>query len=165
VNNTSGVGISGARVTVLDGPNAAAFVDTNSNGEYTFPTLTIGNVNFVATASGFVEDRRGTFVNGTNSLTFTLPREPNPPPVVVPLTITTRIVSGGGGSDAQEWELTATSTAKFESYDWDFGDGASANNGNATEQHIYRKGSYTVTVVARPARGSSVTATKDISVD
>jgi hypothetical protein len=152
-------------VTVLDGPNANAFVETNSNGDFTFATLTIGNTNFVATASGFVEDRRGTFVNGTNTLTFTLPREPNPPPAVVPLTITTRIISGGGGSDRQEWELLAESSATFVSYDWSFGDGASANDSGPREQHLYSKGSYTVTVVARPASGSSVTATKDISVE
>lgn len=71
VSSSSGQRIGGAKVTVLDGPNTGQFVLANGNGECQFDSLAIGNVNFSATASGFTEDRRGTYVNG-NTLDFVL---------------------------------------------------------------------------------------------
>ena len=64
--------MGGATVEVLDGPNAGSRATANSNGEYRFDSLAISNMNFRAFATGFTEDRRGTFVNGTNTLNFTL---------------------------------------------------------------------------------------------
>jgi PKD repeat protein len=64
--------VGGATVEVLDGPNAGSRATANSNGEYRFDSLAISNMNFRAFATGFTEDRRGTFVNGTNTLNFTL---------------------------------------------------------------------------------------------
>ena len=57
---------------VLDGPDAGRSTVANANGEYRFDSLRIADMNFRARASGFGEDRRGTFVNGTNTLNFTL---------------------------------------------------------------------------------------------
>ena len=72
VSSTTGQRIGGATVTAIDGPDVGRSTVANSNGEYRFDTLTIANANFRANAPGFAEDRRGTFVNGTNTLNFTL---------------------------------------------------------------------------------------------
>ena len=66
--------LSGATVTFLDGVNAGRSVTTNSNGEYRFDSVTEGNANLAARASGYSEARGGVFVNGTNTLNFTLQR-------------------------------------------------------------------------------------------
>jgi hypothetical protein len=57
---------------VLDGPDTGRSTTANGNGEYRFDSLAISNANFRAFATGFSEDRRGTFVNGTNTLNFVL---------------------------------------------------------------------------------------------
>lgn len=161
VSSTSGSRIASATVTAIDGANSGASVTTNSDGEYRFDSLSAANVNFSATATGFQEDRRGVFVNGTNTLNFTL----TPNAIVPAVTITSRILIGGPGSAAQEWEFTATGTVTFTSYSWDFGDGAGANNTGAREQHVYTvKGEYTVTVRARRPDGTLLTGTLEIEV-
>ena len=66
--------LSGATVTVLDGANAGRSTTTNSNGEYRLDSLTQGNANVAAVATGYQEARLGVFVNGTNTLNFTLLR-------------------------------------------------------------------------------------------
>jgi hypothetical protein len=66
--------LSGATVTFLDGVNVGRTASTNSNGEYRFENVTEGNANLSATASGYAENRGGVFVNGTNTLNFTLQR-------------------------------------------------------------------------------------------
>jgi hypothetical protein len=63
-----------ATVTFLDGVNVGRSATTNSNGEYRFESVTEGNANLAASASGYGEERRGVFVNGTNTLNFTLQR-------------------------------------------------------------------------------------------
>jgi PKD repeat protein len=149
-------------VTAIDGPNTGQSVLTNSNGEYRFDSLTIAGMNFSANASGYLESRAGTFVNGTNTLAFVLAPAPPPDPSI---TITSRIIAGGPGTASQEWGFTATSSVVFTSYDWDFGDGASAIDGRAEEQHVYRtKGSLTVTVTGRRASGGPVVGTLKIEV-
>jgi len=67
-----GSSVSGATVRVLDGSASGRTTTTDSSGRYRFDGLPIANTNFSATASGYTEDRRGTFVNGTNTLNFTL---------------------------------------------------------------------------------------------
>jgi hypothetical protein len=57
---------------VIDGPDLGRSTVANSNGEYRFDGLRVADMNFRASASGFGDDRRGTFVNGTNTLNFTL---------------------------------------------------------------------------------------------
>jgi hypothetical protein len=59
-------------VTFVDSPNLGRSATTNSNGEYRFENVTSGNANLSAVASGFIERRGGVFVNGTNTLNFTL---------------------------------------------------------------------------------------------
>jgi PKD repeat protein len=152
---------------VIDGPNAGQSVLANSSGVYHFDALAISNMNFSATASGYVEARAGTFVNGTNTINFVLsPVPPAPPPPAAPsITITSRIVAGGPGTAAQEWAFTATSNVTFTSYDWDFGDGSSSNDAQASEQHVYRsKGQFTVTVTGRRSSGGPVVGTLVIDV-
>jgi PKD repeat protein len=167
VSNTSGTPLIGARVSVIDGPNAGSFVLTNVNGSYRFETLSMTNMNFSATASDYFEQRAGTFVNGTNSLNFVLAPVPPPPPPPPPATIsiTTRLISGGTGSAAQEWGFTAVSSVVFDSYDWDFGDGSGAVGSHADEQHVYRsKGTFKVTVTGRRRGADPVVATLDLTV-
>ena len=74
VSNSSSEGISGATVTVLDGPEAGASVATNSSGVYTFDSLTTGNVNFSVTAALYRDSNGGVLIDGTNTLNFTLAR-------------------------------------------------------------------------------------------
>ena len=165
VSNTNGQRIGGARILVLDGPNAGQSVEANGNGEYRFASLTISNANLSANASGYLEDRRGVFIDGTNTLNFTLAPVPPPPAPTPAISITARIVSGGPGSALQEWAFTATGTVSFTSYDWDFGDGGAATNSTAQEQHLYRtKGKFTVTVTGRRSSGSPVVGTLEIEV-
>ena len=162
--------IDGARVTAIDGPNAGQSVTTNANGSYRFNALAIANMNFSATASGYLEGRAGTFVNGTNGLDFRLEPVPPPPPPPAPaptatITISSRIISGGGGNSIQEWGFTASSSiTDFTSYDWSFGDGGSAADVGREEQHVYRaKGTYTVTVTGHRRQGD-ITGSTQITV-
>jgi hypothetical protein len=70
---TNGAGrLAGAVVLFLDGPNVNKASITNSNGEYRFENLTIGNANLAARADGLNEERRGLHVDGTNTLDFSL---------------------------------------------------------------------------------------------
>jgi PKD repeat protein len=168
VSNTSGAPLIGARVAVIDGPNAGVAVLTNANGSYRFESLSIANMNFSATATDYLEARAGTFVNGTNSLNFALapvppPPPPPPPPVTPTITITSRLI---GGNLPQEWGFTATSNVTgFTSYDWDFGDGGTSTGSRADEQHVYRqKGTFKVTVTGRRGNGDPVVGTIDITV-
>lgn len=137
----------------------------NGNGDYRFDSLAIANMNFGATATGYLEGRAGTFVNGTNTLAFVLAPEPPPSPPTSSITITSRIITGGPGTPTQEWGFSAVSSVTFTSFDWDFGDGASAIGGQADEQHVYRaKGTLTVTVTGRRASGGPIVGTLAIVV-
>lgn len=169
MSNTAGAPLNGARVAVIDGPNAGLSVLTNANGSYRFETLSIANMNFSATATDYLEARAGTFVNGTNGLNFVLtpvpPPPPPPPPVTPSITITTRIISGGAGT-TQEWGFHASSTVAVTSYDWSFGDGAGANGRGPDEQHVYSdRGTFTVTVTGRRSSGDPVVGTVNITVE
>ncbi len=160
VQSSSGQRLAGATVTVTDGPDLGRDAQTNGSGVYQFDNLTIGNTNFVARASGFLEDRRGVFVNGTNTLDFSL----SPAPTT--LTITSSEVSRAPGSSA-EWRFVASGANVPPSrYNWDFGDGNGATNSFATEQHVYTTpGDYTVRVTNVPiGGGTGVTATTTVSV-
>lgn len=86
VTDTDGAPVSGARVTVLDGPNMGQSVQTNANGEYVFLSIASGNTNFTATKDGYREDRRGVFVNGTNRLAFSI--------ALMPTKISGRVYAG-----------------------------------------------------------------------
>ncbi len=166
VSNSSGQPLAGARVAVLDGPNTGQSVVANASGQYRFDSLTIGNANFTTTASGYLEDRRGIFVNGTNTLNFVLAPIPPPPPPAPAITITSRIISGGPGTAIQEWGFVATGTVPFITYNWDFGDGVSSTGSGPQEQHVYRtKGTLTVTVTGIRASGSPVVGTLVIAVE
>lgn len=73
VSSTSESRISGATVTALDGANSGRSVATNTNGEYRFDNMQAASTNFAARANGYLEDRRGTLVEGAATLNFTLP--------------------------------------------------------------------------------------------
>jgi PKD repeat protein len=159
VSSSGGQRISGATVRVIDGVDTGKTATTNSNGEYRFDSLTIANVNFSATASGYQEDRRGTFVNGTNTLNFTLAPIPQNPTITLTATEFIRTVGYA------EWKFLATgSNATFRNWSWEFGDGNSANSGRPDESHNYfAEGEYTVKVTAQPV-GSSNTVTATITI-
>ena len=147
---------------MLDGPNTGATVLADGNGAYRFDSLNFTTMNFVARASGYLDDSRGTFVNGTNTLNFVLAVLPPPPPVEASITVTSRLI---GGALPQEWGFTATGTVPFIAYDWGFGDGVTSLDSRADEQHVYRsRGTFTVTVTGRRSSGSPVVGTTTIEV-
>lgn len=165
VTSSTGTRIAGARITALDGPNAGQGVDANGNGEFRFDSLTIANTNFSATANGYTEDRRGTFVDGTNTLNFTLTLRP----VAQTLSVTANCcISGGTGTTVQEWSFAATTSGNptITNWSWDFGDGFTASNSGPAEQHVYRnKGTYTVTLTAtRAGNATPLVATVTVEV-
>lgn len=72
VTAMSGDPVTGAKLTILDGPYAGRLTTSADDGDYRFENLMPGNVNVSAIADGFLEHRSGVFVNGTNTLKFTL---------------------------------------------------------------------------------------------
>jgi hypothetical protein len=72
VRSFAGGTIAGATVRVLDGPSAGTTVTTNASGAYRFEGIATGDMNFVARATNYTDAGGGTFVNGTNTLNFTL---------------------------------------------------------------------------------------------
>jgi PKD repeat protein len=145
--------IGGSTVVVLDGPDAGRVAGTNSNGEYRFDQLRAGNTNFVARANGYEEDRRGTFVNGSNTLNFTLRELPRPEPPPAPLSFTTSVISSGAGF--AELRFTAVGTLPPSTYHWDFGDGGGSSRG-PVDTHLYlAEGDYDVRLTATPTGGGT----------
>ena len=162
VSSSAGGRIGGATIKVLDGPQKDTTVTTGSNGDYRFPSLTAGNTNFVVTASGYYDDGRGVFVNGLNSLNFTMTVDPVE---TASITISATRLTGGRGAPSQEWELVASSSS-FSTYDWDFGDGNSASASTRIERHVYRgAGTKTVTVRANHSNGTYVDGTLELDLD
>ena len=76
VLSASGSPVANATVRVLDGLSAGATATSDANGQYRFDRLPRANANFSASAPNYIEDRRGTHVDGTNVLDFSL--EPTP---------------------------------------------------------------------------------------
>jgi hypothetical protein len=164
VFDANGSRIGGARVTVLDGPSAGTSVVADSLGIYKFDAIRAAGTNFSASASGYQEDRRGVVVNGTNTLDFFLTVIPAPAPLI---SVSTRLISGGGGSSTQEWGMTASiaSGVSVKRWDWSFGDGTSAGDTGASEQHVYRsKGTFQVIVTVTKTDGSVITGSATISI-
>ena len=166
VQNSSGARLNGATVKALDGPNKDQTAQTNSNGDYVFSSLEAGNVNFSASAAGYRDGFAGVSMTGSTSLNFTLTLAP----AAASVSIAANLISGGGGSLPQEWEFVATLAGNpaptVTRYDWDFGDGASANDSGAREQHLYtRKGTFTVKVVAVRSSGGNLEAEYSLTLD
>jgi hypothetical protein len=76
VSSTNGGPIGGASVQIFDGANAGRSTSTNSGGNFRFDGLQRANGNLVATAPGFGEDRKGLFIDGTSTVSFSLPPAP-----------------------------------------------------------------------------------------
>src|SRR5687767_1707862 len=74
VTNSGGDRLPGAIITILDGSNSGRSTGTNSSGEYRLDGLAATNANVSATATFYAEQRAGVFINGTNTLNFTLTR-------------------------------------------------------------------------------------------
>jgi hypothetical protein len=72
VTAMSGDAVTGAKLTILDGPYAGRWTTSIDGGDYRFENLTPGNVNVSAIADGYLESRSGVFVNGINTLKFAL---------------------------------------------------------------------------------------------
>lgn len=68
----SGAGLSGAVVTAEDGANQGTSATTDSSGHYQFSGLTKGNENFTVAACGYGSSAAGTYVDGVNTLNFSL---------------------------------------------------------------------------------------------
>ena len=97
VTNTS-VRLDGATIRILDGPNAGRTATTSGGGTYRFDGLTPGNANLSATAATWDESRAGVFIDGTNTLSFTI-RTISP------------FVKNGGGNDVFTKPLWVTRVA------------------------------------------------------
>ena len=130
VTSDAGERLSGVTLRVLDGANAGRTV-TAVNGDYRFDNLAVGNANLSATASGFTERITGTFINGANSLSFTLGKAPtkptSPPPTATPPSSpssSTRV----GAECSDGWDSTATGSGACSSHGgvkcWKYSDGA-----------------------------------------
>jgi hypothetical protein len=163
VLSASGNVIGGSTVTVLDGPDAGVTAGVDGNGNYRFDQLRVGNANFAARANNYFEERAGTFVNGTNTLNFTLREMPRPEPPPAPLTITGERFAGD--HTYAEWRFRAVGNLPPSVYRWQFGDGGAGGPG-ATDTHVYfAPGDYEVTVIATPTGGGTpVTASLRITV-
>ena len=72
VSASTGGTVSGVSIRVLDGASTGRTATSGTGGVYRFDDITPGNTNFAASATGWGEDRRGVFVDGTNTLNFTL---------------------------------------------------------------------------------------------
>ena len=152
--------IGGARVTVLDGPNAGASVVADNDGNYRFDSLIIANANLNASKEGYFDNRGGTFINGVNTLDFRLDAEPA---AQGSITITARRITGGGGSIPQEWRFEATEG--YSTYEWDFGNGERRTTSTPSRQFLYtRAGKVTVTVTGRNGNNSN-TGTLTVDLD
>ncbi len=79
VKTTTGVKIDGATVRIADGPNAGRTASC-TDGAYQFDNLSVGNANVFATATGFLEQGKGVYINGANTLDFALSVQPSPSP-------------------------------------------------------------------------------------
>lgn len=64
--------LEGATIRILDGPNVGRTTTTTSTGAYRFDGLTIGNANLSASATGWEESRAGVYIDGTNTLNFSI---------------------------------------------------------------------------------------------
>lgn len=72
VRSKAGNPISGATVKILDGLNAGKTINTSTGGVYRFEDLAPSNGNLEASAVGYNESRTGIYIDGTNTLDFTL---------------------------------------------------------------------------------------------
>lgn len=72
VTALGGTRLPGATVTIKDGQYAGRSTVTDSSGTYRFDSLTAANANLGAIATGYAETGKGVFINGTNTLSFTL---------------------------------------------------------------------------------------------
>lgn len=79
VSSSTGGLLSGALVTVTDGLNAGRSANTSNSGAYRIDNLTAANANVSAEANGHQSTVKGVYINGTNTLNFTL--IPNPLPL------------------------------------------------------------------------------------
>jgi hypothetical protein len=141
--------IADARITIVDGPNRGRETRASSSGEYRIDGLSLGVGGVLATANGFLDERREINVTGDNTLDFDLT------PVPEPLTIVAFRVGGDGNSSEYGFEARGTNIPPS-IYTWDFGDGGSVDNGRAQEAHVYEaEGDYTIRVVARPIGGGT----------
>ena len=72
VRAENGSVLVGATVRILDGANAGRSTRTGNSGGCRFDGLTSENANLSAVASRYDESRSGLFIDGTNTLNFTL---------------------------------------------------------------------------------------------
>jgi len=101
-----------------------------------------------------VTDARGATATGTIDITVG-----NEPPVVGGVTATPATVATGEDVTFQATNPSDPDGDTIGHYEWNFGDGATANPGGQSETHAYATpGDYTVSVVAVDARGAKSTA-------
>lgn len=79
VTSEAGERLSGIILKIIDGLNAGRTA-TSANGDYRFDNLSVGNANLSASGSGLSPTIKGLFINGANTLDFTLGRASAQPP-------------------------------------------------------------------------------------
>jgi hypothetical protein len=109
VSSITGGGIVGATVRIGDGANAGKTTQTTAGGSYRFDNLTASDANISASASGYEEKAGGVYINGTNTLNFTL----RPPTF-------TRSGSGDNVFDMPTYVSRVRITANYDRYSSNF---------------------------------------------
>lgn len=72
VASNFGGSLSGATVKFLDGPNSGLSTITDGGGNYTFSGVAVGNANLQANYQNYESSIKGVYVNGANTLNFSL---------------------------------------------------------------------------------------------
>jgi hypothetical protein len=79
-----GAALSGATVTILDGPNARRSVMTGGNGTFTMAGLVQSGFTVRATLNGFIDADRGVTLTQNVAIQLRLRPRPEPPPPAPP---------------------------------------------------------------------------------
>lgn len=99
VSASNGSRLAGASLSIVDGMNAGRATTTNASGDFRFEGLRESNGNVRARATGYTEQILGTFINGTNTLAFSLAPVPPPAPLWT---------ASGAGNDVLDKPRTVT---------------------------------------------------------
>ena len=79
-DRATGAGIPGARVSIMDGPNAGKSARTDGSGTYSFTALQQSGFTVRVSADTYVSESRGVTLTSNQTLSFQLTPQPSTPP-------------------------------------------------------------------------------------
>jgi hypothetical protein len=79
-DNATGSGLSGATVSIADGPNAHVATSTDASGNYSFTGLQQSGFTVNVSTSNYVSQAKGVTLTSNQTLSFQLTRQPVPAP-------------------------------------------------------------------------------------